>query len=93
MTEIEEFIDRRFPIDCNWTTGNCFFFAKILEAAFPGGNILYDIINGHCVSSYCGYLYDWNGIYNEKDAKYIDWEKFEEYDSAQYNRIIRDCRK
>ena len=32
-------------------------------------------------------------FYNEKDAKYIDWEKFEEYDSVQYNRIIRDCRK
>ena len=30
---------------------------------------------------------------NEKDAKYVDWEKFEEYDSSQYNRIIRDCRK
>ena len=49
MIEIEEFINRRFPIDCNWTTGNCFFFAKILEAAFPGGKILYDVTNGHFV--------------------------------------------
>ena len=28
--EILNFIEKRFPIDCNWMNGNCLWFAIIL---------------------------------------------------------------
>ena len=31
MNQVEEFIQRRFPVDCNWTNGNCYYFAVILN--------------------------------------------------------------
>ena len=37
MDKVIDFIKKRFKIDCDWTTGNCFYFAKILESRFPGG--------------------------------------------------------
>lgn len=40
MNKIEEFINRRFPNDCNWLSGNCYYFAIILKDRFPEGNIL-----------------------------------------------------
>ena len=33
--DILEFINRRFDIDCRWTTGNCYWFAVILTSRFP----------------------------------------------------------
>ena len=90
VDEISEFILRRFPKDCNWTNGNCYYFAIILKDRFPEGKIFYDIINGHFVFKYQDKIYDWNGIYNSKGI-FVDWEIFDEYDSLQKQRIIRDC--
>ena len=35
-----KFIKRRFPVDCNWLSGNCYYFAQILMARFPEAKII-----------------------------------------------------
>ena len=88
---ILEFIKRRFNADCNWTTGNCYYFAIILKDRFPEGTIYYDVINGHFTFWYDGRFYDWTGIVKSKDSYYIAWDVFDKYDSFEKERIIRDC--
>lgn len=90
INEILEFIHRRFPADCNWLSGNCYYFSYILSSRFPDGKIYYDVINGHFVFYHSGIFYDWTGIVKLKD-NFIEWDKFDEYDSLQKQRIIRDC--
>lgn len=88
--EVLEFIHRRFKNDCNWVTGNCYYFAVILKDRFPEGKIYYDVINGHFVFEYNNQLYDWNGKVNH--VRYlVEWDKFDEYDSLQKQIIVRDC--
>ena len=90
--EILDFIQRRFKKDCDWTNGNCYYFAIILNDRFPEGKIYYDVINGHFIFYHYGYLYDWNGIVEpESNWCFVEWDKFDEYDSLQKERIIRDC--
>lgn len=89
MNEILEFIKRRFSTDCNWTTGNCYYFATILLSRFPEGAIYYDVIDGHFCVKINNEYYDWNGFYIPIAP--IEWDKFDEYDSLQKQRIIRDC--
>ena len=88
--EVLDFIRRRFKRDCDWTTGNCNYFAIILKDRFPEGEMYYDVIYGHFVFKYLDIYYDWNGIV--KSIGYlVEWDKFEEYDFLLKERIIRDC--
>lgn len=92
-TEIKEFIRRRFPIDNNWSQGNCYFLALILKDRF-NGEIYYDVIQGHFITKIDGVFYDYDGIYSEEESPYfIKWDEFESYDCEQYKRVIRDCTK
>lgn len=84
---ITDFIQRRFPTDSNWLSGNCYYFAIILRERF-GGKILYDVLNGHFVTEIYGVKYDWQGVC-DNGGIYLDWETFE--DAEQKQRIIRDC--
>ena len=91
MDKVLDFIKRRFQNDSNWTTGNCYYFAVILQSRF-GGTIYYDVIDGHFVTEIGGILYDWNGVVNTQGYhRYIKWSVFEDYDSIQKERIIEDC--
>ena len=90
MSEIIEFIKRRFPTDCNWLDGNCFYFSVILLSRFPEGLIYYDVIYGHFVFKYEDHYYDWNGKIEPK-GYLVEWNKFDEYDILQKKIIIRDC--
>lgn len=90
MNEVLEFIKRRFPVDCNWTTGNCYYFSIILKDCFSSGKIFYDVINGHFIFLYDGKYYDWTGEI-KPNGYLVEWDKFEEYDSLQKQRIIHDC--
>ena len=90
MDEVIEFIDRRFKTDCNWISGNCYYFAEILKLRFPEGVIFYDVIYGHFVFLYKGKYYDWTGSI-KPDGILVNWEKFEEYDHLQKERIVTDC--
>ena len=94
MTDkILKFISNRFPTDCNWLTGNCFYFAQILKARFPEGEIYYDVIFGHFLFKIYNNYYDWSGKV-EYIGQPVKWDTFQsEYDSLQYERIIKDCVK
>ena len=46
MDEIEEFINRRFKQDCDWLTGNCYYFAATLKIRFPYLEIVYFPVAG-----------------------------------------------
>lgn len=90
MDEVLDFINRRFNQDCNWISGNCYYFAIILKDRFHDGNIYYDVINGHFIFEYQNNYYDWTGNI-KPDGCLILWDKFEEYDSLQRQRVIIDC--
>ncbi len=87
--KILNFIQRRFPKDCNWTDGNCYFFALILQNVF-GGKIYYDVILSHFLLKIGKNYYDWTGKV-EKCGLLVEWDKFENYDFLQKERIIQNC--
>lgn len=89
MDNVLDFINRRFKQDCNWKSGNCWYFSVILKDRFPNGKIFYDVIEGHFCVKIDGNYYDWEGIYVPNIP--IEWDKFDEYDSLQKKIIIRDC--
>lgn len=88
---VEEFIRKRFPVDCNWKSGNCYYFAVMLNARFPEGRIYYDVINGHFALKIGEKFYDFSGETVPDFA--IAWDSFQEYDALRYKRVIRDCIK
>ena len=94
--KVLEFINRRFPVDCNWLTGNCFFFAKILNARFSG-EIYYDTVNGHFVfyrfssePDECGF-YDYSGKITPNEDDLVLWDEYDNEDPLHFNRILEDC--
>lgn len=94
--EVLDFLCRRFRNDCNWLTGNCYYFAVIYAERFKKDNpiIYYDTINGHFVCNIDGTFYDWSGIVEyepEFVEKYVmKWDDLYNEDSVWGNRIIRD---
>lgn len=94
-TVVINFIKRRFPENDGWTDGNCYYFATILKARFPQAIIWYDFVKGHFYVTINGIAYDWHGIIIETSdyfSKYcLEWDKVQEYDALEYERIIRDC--
>lgn len=90
--EVLEFIKRRFPTENGWLCENCYYFALILKDRFPGGEICYDVINGHFSYKYNDRYYDHTGRI-VPDGYIVKWDHFDMYDSIQKKRIIRDCLK
>ena len=96
--EILEFITRRFPIekDCDWMTGNCYYFARILKMRFKG-EIWYDLVDGHFLFRHYDNFYDWTGLRNEYDLNkpetvdnLVKWSTYRFIDPVHYDRIVRD---
>lgn len=56
--------------------GYCYYFARILEDAFPGGKVCICYPFGHIVYVYDGYAYDISGISDAEHECYIPIEKF-----------------
>jgi len=89
--EVLEFIHKRFPNDCFWLNGNCYYFALILKTRFAG-TIYYDVIDGHFVTMIGANKYDWSGVVDESgNHRYVRWDDFGKYDSIQRERIISGC--
>ena len=94
--KVLEFIYRRFPEDCHWTDGNCYYFAVILKARFPNGEISYDVVDGHFVFQLEDLFFDWNGtclqytIDESLKEHLYKWSDFPKIDLEQYKRIIQD---
>lgn len=96
MDEVLEFIHRRFKADCDWKTGNCYYFAVILKERFCNDNpeIYYDVCEGHFLCKINDHFYDWSGTVVH-DAEYLNryvikWGGFHNYDELQFDRIVRD---
>ena len=90
MSEILEFINRRFSVNCNWLDKNCYYFSLILKDRFPEGSVYYDVINAHFIFKYKNEYYDWTGLV-EPNGVLVKWDEFNEYDYRQKQVIIRDC--
>lgn len=96
MNEVLEFIHRRFKDNCDWKSGNCYYFAIILKERFCNYSpeIYYDVIDGHFLCKINESYYDWSGIVEYDDEylnKYvIKWSTFHKYDELQFERIIKD---
>jgi len=93
IDKVEDFITRRFPKDCNWTQGNCYWFAFILSTQFKSLQIFYDPINGHFLagnSSY-GVYFDWEFTYINYKDKLLLFEELKKEDPIWAARIERDC--
>lgn len=94
--EVLEFIKRRFKIDCNWKTGNCYYFAIILAERFKNYDpvLYYDTVDGHFITKINGIFYDWSGALAFSDeyvSKYImKWSDLCEEDPIWSGRIVRD---
>lgn len=88
---IIDFIKRRFIKDCDWISGNCYYFAIILKARFKNSEIYYDVIDGHFFIKYRRKFYDWTGEIYPNTDHIIKWDDFDKYDTLVKSRIIRDC--
>lgn len=88
--QITAFINRRFEQDCNWTSGNCFYFATILKTRFPELDIYYLPIVGHFVAGHEGVYYDYNGEVEIAETP-LRFSTLQISDPAYYARILRDC--
>ena len=93
MDEVLEFIHRRFPVDCNWCTGNCYWFATILHQRFPQYPIWLFPVENHFMVGDGNIFYDWQGIRYAADCEEepILWDKVEQFDELYFQHIIRDC--
>ena len=89
---IEEFIKRRFSLDCHWLDGNCYWFASILVKRFPFLQLYYEPIEGHFYAGKGSNFYDWRGKIEPK-YKPILFSEIRKNDNLFYKHIIRDCIK
>lgn len=89
--EVLDFIQRRFQKDCDWTTGNCYWFAQILHKRFKLP-IYYIMSEGHFIvydeDNQIGY--DWTGI-RELDNTTVKLSWLEEVEPELYQRLIENC--
>lgn len=90
--EVIEFIERRFKQDCNWKTGNCYYFALILCDRFKQYNpeIYYDAVDGHFLCKINDRFYDWGGAISFSDEYVEKWSDICKEDPTWSSCIVRD---
>ena len=88
--EILDFIKRRFPVDCNWCSGNCYWFAVILTKRFPYLSIYYEPILGHFVAGANNKYYDCTGECRFEDEPIL-FSTLKDSDPLWYERLVKDC--
>ena len=93
--EVIDFLNRRFPSDndCNWLNGNCYYFAAILQARFPGGQIVYDRVESHFLYRFRGKYYDWTGERFPREDVVVNWDTYYLSDPVHWKRIWNDVIK
>lgn len=92
--QILDFIRRRWRADCNWVSGNCYWFAHILLGRFPQLELYYYPIDNHfVVGDGTGAYYDWTGVVDQSlySGAPLLWSEMDNYDTNVKNRVIRDC--
>lgn len=90
--QVQSFISSRFMIDCNWTNGNCYYFAQILKCRFPFLDIYYLPVQGHFAVSDGSNFYDYTGLAQlVENERPIKWDDLAQTDALLHAHIIRDC--
>ena len=92
MDRVEEFINRRFYMNCDWMRSNSYFFALILKSVFSG-RIVYDPVAEHFLLRVDGGYYDWIGRKDysaEYAANFLDWEAYLWIEPSHCSKIMRD---
>lgn len=87
--EILNFIQDRFTVDCQWTSGNCYYFAVILKERFKMLDIYYDPINGHFIAGDGKTFFDYIG--ENTPQKFVLFSDLAKSDPEWYFRIKHDC--
>jgi hypothetical protein len=84
LSFIENFADakRTFLYGC------CYWFAFILKERF-GADIYYNQIDNHFAAKINDRFYDVTG--EICGDGFVPWATYQEYDSYDYARIVRDC--
>lgn len=93
--EVKDFIYRRFKADCQWMSGNCYYFSLILADRFKSYSpyMYYDSIDGHFLCRIGSRFYDFTGEhkYGGSDIERLyKWDELKELDCTWYSRIVRD---
>lgn len=93
-SEILHFIKQFKDAQSTFLYGCCYWFTVILSQRF-GGTTMYLPVENHYIQEIDGCLYDVSGDVTEKykEEKIMKWSDMEQYDSALYKRLIRDCVK
>lgn len=86
LDDIETF-NKRFN-DPKWLSGDCYYYAVILQSKF-GGKICYDPIKGHFFVKIDNNCFDFNGVYTPTTC--LDFESLKESDPIWVERLERDC--
>lgn len=90
-----------------FSNGYCYYFAKILEDAFPGGDVVWCAPYGHIAYQYNGIVYDIHYIYDGESEIFIpisfmgssinDFRRIEKIvhntTKDEINRIINNFKK
>ena len=91
--EVQAFICRRFPVDCDWRSGNCYWFSFILCERFPELSIYYDPVEGHFYAGDGNVFFDWVGMYTKALIPNLTkLSVIHTVDAPWYERILRDCK-
>ena len=77
--ELDESSQHIRAIVNHYTQGMCYWFAKILEDAYPGGHICVVMHRGHIVYYYEGHFYDIRGEFIDKRAKIVPIRYFGDF--------------
>lgn len=90
MSEVIDFIHRRWQKDADWLVGNCYWFAYILQTRFSFLDIYYLPIEGHFVCGDGDFFYDWTGIVQLNETPFL-FSDLQKQEPDWYFRICRDC--
>ena len=88
--EVERFIETRFKQNCDWTKGNCLWFAYILCMRFKHMKVYYLPSSGHFVAGLLGEFFDWTGKIIPDETPIL-FDDIKDCDEAWYSRLLSDC--
>lgn len=80
----------REQIEECFTSGMCYWFAFLLANRFPGGEIVYAVVENHFAYKYDKYVYDITGDITNKYT-FVSWFEYSMRDQDHASRIQRDC--
>ena len=76
-SEIAKFIQKRFPVDCDWNGKNSYYFAVMLKEKFPAGKILYNLrTKAFCFCKEGIYTYSGKSNENYSGKDFLEYDEY-----------------